>query len=74
MSKTVLEIRNNPEKKGVFEIDIKLNKKESESSEINFQDLLTAKDAGETEFALSKEVKVHPDALITYLNKKFHQK
>jgi len=74
LSKTVLEIRNNPEKKGVFEIDIKLNKKESESSEINFQDLLTAKDAGETEFALSKEVKVHPDALITYLNKKFHQK
>ncbi|KAE9550296.1 hypothetical protein FO519_006486 [Halicephalobus sp. NKZ332] len=74
LSKAVLEIRNNPERKGVFEVDIKQNKKESESTEINFQDLLTAKDAGETEYALSKEVKVRPEALITYLNKKFHQK
>lgn len=62
------------DQKGTFHIDIKQSKHEIEATEIHFQDLLSAQDAGQTEFALNKVVKVHPDTFIEYLNRKFHQK
>uniref|UniRef100_A0A914YQA5 Ras-GAP domain-containing protein n=1 Tax=Panagrolaimus superbus TaxID=310955 RepID=A0A914YQA5_9BILA len=75
LSKTSLEISNDPIEKGVFHILINHGKKIAETRlKLDFQKLLTAQDKYDEEFVLDEIVRVRPNAFINYLNKKFHQK
>jgi peroxiredoxin len=75
LSKSSLEISNDPTEKGVFHILINHGKKIPETHlKLDFHQLLNAQDKCEEEFKLDEIVRIHPTAFINYLNKKFHQK
>jgi hypothetical protein len=75
LSKTLLEISNDSNEKGVFHISINHGKKIAETRlKLDFQKLLTAQDKNDEEFVLDEIVHVNPTFFINYLNKKFHQK
>uniref|UniRef100_A0A914Q2K0 Uncharacterized protein n=1 Tax=Panagrolaimus davidi TaxID=227884 RepID=A0A914Q2K0_9BILA len=75
LSKSSLEISNDPTEKGVFHILINHGKKIPETRlKLDFHKLLNAQDKCEEEYKLDEIVRIHPTAFINYLNKKFHQK
>uniref|UniRef100_A0A7E4V127 Calponin-homology (CH) domain-containing protein n=1 Tax=Panagrellus redivivus TaxID=6233 RepID=A0A7E4V127_PANRE len=74
LSKTQVEISNNPEVKGAFSIVVSTKGKDETTTAILFQDLLTADAAKESEFKIEERLRVEPTAFVAYLNRKYHVK